>query len=382
MYDHPRYSVRNILIDTRNWNIYKSNHPELDKYIIKEIEKMLDCCNPEKGFFVGYCEHCKKDILMHFRCNGKVCTRCGRGYVDKWVKKAKKKLFREAHKLVSLTIPSDLRKIFIGRWDMLKVLQDSAYESIEVTACKTLRKKVKIGVLVGLQTYGQDMKFHPHLHCAVLKKVKYNQKIIDFTFIPSEFLRITWRNILIKNICHANIPYAEKELAYSMLERYPNGFVTNVEDSRNRDAVIRYLARYMRHPAISNSRIESYDGKNIAIKVDNKKWKTFRQVFSVDEFITSLIQHIPPKNFKVVRWYGLYSRREVRLERKNSHERQETISLFLHGKIKVIKCPECNSPLRNVEFFISKPPDKKKAMGKLDYWTNPPSFPYAQRALS
>lgn len=382
MYDHPGYSIRNILIDNRNWEIYKFNHPELDKYIIKEIEKMLDCCNPAKGFFYGYCEHCKKEIIMHIKCNGKVCTRCGRQYVNKWVEKAKKKIFKEAHKLVSLTIPADLRKIFIGRWDLLKILQDSAYESIEVTACKTLRKKVKIGILVGLQTYGQDMKFHPHLHCAVLKKVKYNEKIIDFTFIPSEFLRITWRNILIKNLCRADILYGEKELAYSMLERYPNGFVTNVEDSRNQDAVIKYLARYMRHPAISNSRIESYDRKNITIKIDNRKWNNFRKSFTIDEFITSLIQHISPKNFKIVRWYGLYSRREVRLERKNSHERQETISLFLHGKRKIIKCPDCKNTLINIEFFINKPPDKKKITGKLDYWIDSDSFPYARRALS
>lgn len=167
-----------------------------------------------------------------------------------------------------------------------------------------------------------------------------------------------------------------------MLARYPNGFVTNVEDSRNQEAVIRYLARYMRHPAISNSRIEFYDGKNIAIKIDNSKWKTFRQSSTVDEFITSLIQHISPKNYKVVRWYGLYSRREVRLERKNSRERQETISLFLHGKRKIIICPNCKNPLKNVEFFINKPPDKRKAMGKIDYWINFSRSHYAQRALS
>lgn len=374
--------MRNILIDNNNWEIYKFNHPELNNYIIQEIEKMLDCCNPQKGFFTGYCEYCKKDIIMHFKCNGKMCTRCGRTYVNKWVEKAKKKIFKEAHKLVSLTIPSDLRKLFVRRWDLLKVLQDSAYETIEITACKTLRRNVKIGILVGLQTYGQDMKFHPHLHCAVLKKVKYNGKIIDFTFIPSEFLRITWRNVLIKNICKADISYAEKELAYSMIERYPNGFVTNVEDSRNQEAVIKYLARYMRHPAISNSRIESYNGKNITIKIDNKKWNSFRKNFTVDEFITSLIQHIPPKNFKIVRWYGLYSRRDVRLERKNSLERQEIISLFLRGYKKIIRCPYCKNALKDVEFFIDKPPDRRNAITKLDYWTDLNSRHYARRALS
>ena len=78
----------------------------------------------------------------------------------------------------------------------------------------------------------------------------------------------------------------------------------------------------------------------------------------------------------------MYSRREVRLERKNSRERQETISLFLHGKRKIIKCLDCKNPLINIEFFINKPPDKKKIMSKLDYWIDSDSFPYARRALS
>ena len=29
MYDHPRYSIRNILIDNRNWEIYKFNHLDI-----------------------------------------------------------------------------------------------------------------------------------------------------------------------------------------------------------------------------------------------------------------------------------------------------------------------------------------------------------------
>ncbi|MDP2925396.1 MAG: transposase zinc-binding domain-containing protein, partial [Nanoarchaeota archaeon] len=89
MHIPPKYSFRNILIDN-NWEIYKINHPELDRYIINEVEKMLDCCNPEKGFFYGYCENCKKEIIMHIKCNGKVCSRCGKQYVDRWVDKAKK----------------------------------------------------------------------------------------------------------------------------------------------------------------------------------------------------------------------------------------------------------------------------------------------------
>jgi hypothetical protein len=362
-------AIRDILTDNNNWKRYKLNHPDLNPYIISEIEKMLLCCNPKKGFFVGYCSHCKEDVIMHFKCNGKMCTRCGKAYVDKWARKAKKKVFPEMHRLVTLTIPADLRPILKGRWDLLKILQDSAHETIKIVACKTLRKEVKIGVLVGLQTYGDDLKFHPHLHCMVLEKARYENQFVNFNFIPKEMLRKTWRNVIVRNLCKANISYGEKILVFSMLEKYPNGFVTDVgERSMNKDAVIRYLARYMRHPAIANSRIEYYDGKIIKILLKSEKWSQFKKEFTIDEFITALTQHIPPKNFKVVRWYGLYSRREVRIEREKSKGRQETISIHLTAKKKIIHCPKCKNPLKDVMFFVNKPPDVKKSMRKISYW--------------
>lgn len=358
-------SIREILTDNNNWEKYKLNHV-VDSDVANEVERMLNCCSPEKGFFVGYCEKCKKDIVMHFKCNGKACSRCGKYYVDKWVEKAKKKILNEAHKLVSFTIPADLRKIFLGRWDLLKILQDSAYEAIDITAKKTLKKKVKVGMLVGLQTYGQDMKFHPHLHCAVARKVKYDGKFIDLKYISSEFLRRTWRNVLVKNICKANINYDDKQLVYSMLERYPNGFVTNIEDSRNQNNVIRYLARYMRHPAISDGRILFYGREKVVIKMKDKQRRSYSTWFSVEEFISRLILHIPQKNFKIVRWYGIYSRREIRLTREKS--KQESILGFIDGKKRVIRCPDCKNQLKGVVFFINKPPDKRELMQKLNYW--------------
>jgi len=119
-----------------------------------------------------------------------VCSRCGRSYADNWVKKARKKVANGAHRLVTLTVPADLRP-FLKRWDLLKVLQDSAHETLQIVASKTLkRKKVKVGMLVGLQTYGQDMKFHPHLHCMVLEKVYVKGEELKFSFIPKKLLQL------------------------------------------------------------------------------------------------------------------------------------------------------------------------------------------------
>lgn len=370
VHQQPRHSIRNILTDYNNWEIYKSNHPELNPYPIQEIERMLDCCNPNKGFFYGYCKHCDKHIIMHLKCNGKMCSRCGKYYVDKWVEKSKKKVLREMHRLVTLTVPADLRPILKNRWDLLKILQDSAKQAIEEVANKVFLRKVRIGILVGLQTYGKDLKFHPHLHCMVLEKAKYKNQLLNFSYIPKDLLRMRWQSVILNNLLKADLLYSEKEIVHSMFDKYPKGFVTDVgKRSMNRSAVIRYLARYMRHPAISNSRISSYNSEYVTIKCRDKQKREYYIKFTIDEFISRLLWHIPEKNFKVVRWYGLYSRRDVRLTRKEA--KQETIWESILGKKKRFRCPECKNIIE-VELFLPNtdrgPPEYPRFDRELTDW--------------
>lgn len=359
--NHPKYSIRGILIDDKNWERYKLFHLEIDPNIIREVERMLDCCNPDKGYFRGYCEHCKKEVIMHFRCNGRICNRCGRSYVDKWMKKAKKRIFKERHRLVTLTVPADLRSILQNRWDLLKILQDSAYETIKKVIQKDIGQKTEVGILIGLQTFGQAVNFHPHPHCLVLDKARWKKGFVNIYRIPFDSLRKTWQDVLIKNLCKAQVSEEEKILVKSMKEKYPGGFVVDPGTSTlNWIGVVKYLAKYMRHPAIANSRIIFYGKERVTIRMRDKQKREYSIWMTVEELIGRLIQHIPSKNFKIIRWYGLYSRRNVRLERIKSRGRQETISTFLYGNRRVIKCPNCGSLVECEIVYPEKPPPEEK----------------------
>ena len=365
----PRCSIQSILIDNNNWERYKLNHPELDPYKASEVDKMLLCCNPKKGYFVVYCEHCSEGTVVHLRCNSKVCTNCGTKYVDQWVKKQKRKLLEETHRLVTLTVPADLRPLLKDRWNLLRILQESANETIVKVASKKLRKQVKIGMLVGLQTYGQDMKFHPHVHCMIVEKVIFNGQLIDFKYVPKQMLRRVWTDTLIKNLCRGDVSHQDKILLHSMEDKYPYGFITDVgKRSMRRVEVIRYLARYMRHPAIANRRILFYGRDKVIIRLVDKQKREYSTWYHVDEFIAKMIQHIQPKQFRVVRWYGLYSRREVRLNRKHNEQRLETISSEIDSRKMVFRCKKCNNPMIYEFIMPNKPPDKRFSREQLDYW--------------
>lgn len=337
---------------------------------MSEVDKMLECCNPAKGFYTGYCGACGEDVVMHLQCNSKVCTRCGTRYVNDWTNKARNKVAQDGHRLITLTLPADLRPLLYQRWDLLKVLEDTAYQALQEVSCKVLRRRnVKLGLLIGLQTYGQDMRFHPHYHCMMLERAYCNCEDLKFNFIPKALLRKIWMKLVVNNLCKADISHEDKILVYSMLNKYPEGFVTDVGSrSLNRVFVIRYLARYMRHPAMANSRIIFHGRGKVVIRMQDKWKRNYSKWFSVDEFIFRVIAHIAPKQFRVVRWYGVYSRREVRLIREKV--KRETMILNSEQKSRVFRCPKCKNILNNVEFVVGKPPDRRLQPDRLDFWMN------------
>ena len=82
MHNQPKYSIRDILIDNNNWERYKLFHKgELRKEQIKEVDAMLLCGDPKKGFWIYHCNDCKEDFIIHLGCNSRVCPRCGRRHL-------------------------------------------------------------------------------------------------------------------------------------------------------------------------------------------------------------------------------------------------------------------------------------------------------------
>jgi len=74
------------------------------------------------------------------------------------------------------------------------------------------------------------------------------------------------------------------------------------------ERLVIYLCKYVSSPPISLRRIEGYDGQQVTFRyVDHRRglvWETLRAV----EFIGRMIQHLPAKGFRMVRYYGIYAR--------------------------------------------------------------------------
>ncbi len=380
-YQQPNYSVRNII--AKHWDIFKLTHSsELRSYQSEAIDKMIRCGDHSKGFFVYYCDDCDEHYTTHYRCNSRACNRCGKFYADEWAEKVGKKVFNKVHRHMTFTVPADLRPILKDRWDLIKVMSDSVCGTIKRVMLKSINHSLTPAIVTVIHPFGNDIKFHPHIHSLVAEGgLNDKNGWRDITYFHHELLRKIWQDILLTNLTKVIVrePYSLERLNLlsSMYDQYPNGFVVDYGGGRKRikskKGVARYIGRYLRHLAISDRRIEHYDGKNITFWYEDKKDVKHYVTLPVEEFIKRLIQHIPPKHFKMVRYYGLYNRKDVKKNRFKMKQETiyDTIKRVNYSK-HAIRCPKCRKWLEPIEYipaYSDTGPPKKEVFGeKLADW--------------
>ncbi|MHA6482132.1 transposase [Paenibacillus sp. strain BS8-2] len=99
---------------------------------------------------------------------------------------------------------------------------------------------------------------------------------------------------------------------------FKHGFYVNAEQ-RMKDArgAAKYIGRYLARPAIAEYRIIKYDYNKVHDWYeDHQTGKRVDVVAPVMKFIYDLVQHIPPKHFRMVGRYGLYSRSKNKASQK------------------------------------------------------------------
>ena len=86
----------------------------------------------------------------------------------------------------------------------------------------------------------------------------------------------------------------------------------------------------------------------------------------VYDFISVIIQHIPERNERLVRYYGIYSRKKIRKTLENNKQSFVQRKLLVEDKKRrVVLCPICFQEAKLLAYCKKPPPESKE---KLDYW--------------
>ena len=342
-----------------HWYGYKLNHNPRQAEI-EEVEKMLSC---RQKFFICYCKKCNNYEFVKLGCNSRICSCCGKRYTDQWADRLANKVAKNVvHRHFTFSLPIELREPIKQNRYLQKIISDSAYETIKKMFSHSLKRKVVPGVIGVVHPFGKSLVFNPHVHCIVTDGGYDNQgKFICLRkYISYDAFHKKWQYEVLTSLKK----YLPKEFIDFLFDKYPNGFVAYLKPEKiiSSKRLAQYIGRYVRHPAIANSRIVAYNGEAVKFYYKDHQEQIHYKIMLADDFISAIIQHIPEKNFRLVRYYGAYSRRKKKVIRQ-SVIRQKILNDFAVKK--TFHCSKCNE-IMEIILFCDKPPPKD--MSKISNW--------------
>ena len=153
-----------------------------------------------------------------------------------------------------------------------KVLMDVTAKTIKECFKKALRRNLQIGIICVLHPFGRDLIFKPHVHAIVTNGgFTEDGKFVKLGFIKYSLLHKKWQHNLLMELKS----YVSKKVIDYCFDKYPNGFACYLKPEviwSNR-FLSKYIGRYLRHPAIANSRIIFHDGKIVRFHYLDHKTK-------------------------------------------------------------------------------------------------------------
>jgi Putative transposase len=252
---------------------------------------------------------------------------------------------------VVFTLPHELGSVMLGHRKLLfKLLFDASAQTLLCFANDPKYLGATPGIISVLHTWGQQLSFHPHVHCIVSgggitddnmwKDATKNEWRFLF---PVKAMSIVYRTkflLALKQMINkgdVTLPDNKDEKQLLNLLYHKDWVVYAKAPFGGPHAVIEYLGRYTHKVAISNHRIVSINDEYGTVTFEYKDYadgnKQKQMTLSSSEFIRRFEQHILPQRFTKIRTYGYLGNRN---RHRRINEVLKKMKLPLHkGLIKV-----------------------------------------------
>jgi hypothetical protein len=369
----PAWSLfKQIFAD--HWDGFKRVYPRYDRrYYDGLVAKMLGCGDPDQMGYIEYrCLRCGEGThRVAMSCKASLCLRCAKVYVDNWVSQVSQMLHEGViYRHMVLTMPALLRTTF---YQNAKVLL-SAFMRCGVTCLDDVFTRVsgralQGGYIVVIQTHGRNGQYNPHLHIIATSGGwdPQGRQWVHLDYVPYPLLRKKWQWHLLTMLRHTVKTQEIKRLVDTCYTRYREGFVTNVQKGdvpARYQSLATYLAKYVVSPPISLRRIDRYDGHRVTYHYrSHQSERVERETVAVHTFIGRMIQHVFPKGFQRIRYYGVQATKTFAKLKDVIQEALAQVKGLIKGAIKILapltyrqryqqssgrdplRCPHCQSAM-------------------------------------
>jgi hypothetical protein len=317
----PRLTVAEVIRSCRD-EFLETYGPGLTPEQRRALKDLASCRTAALGGHVLGCPECGHQQIAYNSCGNRHCPTCQATAAARWLEARAAELLPAPYFHIVFTLPNTLDPIALANprvvYDLL--LRSAAETVLEVAADPKLLG-AETGVLAVLHTWGENLQFHPHVHCVVPggglspDGTRWIASSSTF-FLPVRVLSRVFRG---KFLAGLRAAFAKGELRFAA-----DRFEQMLSAAASKDwvvyakppfggpeQVLKYLARYTHRVAISNARLLDFEDGMVRFRYKDYAHGNRKRVMTLTamEFVRRLLLHVLPTGFVRIRHYGILANR-------------------------------------------------------------------------
>jgi hypothetical protein len=295
---------------------------------IKAAKAIVNCRTAALGGHLDQCDSCEDVKVSYNSCRNRNCPKCGNLKKEQWILDRTSELLPITYFHTVFTVPHELNPLFLANPKLMcTLLFKAASMTLSKLALDPKFLGAEVGVTMVLHTWGQNLSFHPHVHCIVPggglspSGCSFVQSKKKF-FIPVKVLSKVFRGKFLSLLKKAfetqkliftgtSLPYEERS-SFSVLidSLYEKDWVVYCKKPfKTPHHVVQYLSRYTHKTAIYNNRLDSMDEATVTFRYRDYKDESKVKFMKLNamEFMRRFMLHVLPSGFQRIRYYGFLS---------------------------------------------------------------------------
>ncbi len=328
--DRPKLEVADVF--RRYGEAYRQQHGASMSAMQRRVMTAIERCRTSAlGGHLERCDQCSYERNAFNSCRDRHCPKCQCLARAQWIEDRQAELLDVPYFHVVFTIPKEIAAIaYQNKRLVYGTLFRSTAETLITIGADPKHLGARLVFFAVLHSWGQNLLFHPHLHCVVpgggpsLDGQRWVSCRPGF-FLPVRVLSRLFRRLFLQRLRKAfdsgklrffgSLKPLRDRLAFARHLRRAEASEWVVYAKRpfaGPQQVLDYVGRYTHRVAISNNRLLDMEDDQVRFQ-----WKDYRHgdrvktmSLSADEFIRRFLVHVLPTGFQRIRYYGFLGSRK------------------------------------------------------------------------
>lgn len=283
------------------------------------------CRTAALGGHATQCDHCGHLEQSYNSCRNRHCPKCQGAAQAAWLAARERDLLEVPYFHVVFTLPDTLNGLALHNpRPLYTLLFQAVAETLVTIARDPAHLGADIGFLAILHTWGQQLHYHPHIHCVVpggglapdgTHWVPCRQRF----FLPVRVLSRLFRRRFLTALGEASTRETLTYAGRCQTLADPQVWQRFLQALRRHEWVVyakrpfgapqwvlKYLARYTHRVAIANQRLLALEEGRVTFRWKDYAHGNARRTLTLDalEFIRRFLLHVLPRGFQRLRHYG------------------------------------------------------------------------------